>query len=65
MKNEKPEDRRERMRQEELKQNKASQMGDAFDRAKGGSLQDLVGGKSWKGTLVILVVIVIIFIFIR
>ena len=40
---ESPEDRRERMRQKELKRNPAGSI-------HGGGFQDLVGGLGWKGT---------------
>jgi len=56
--NEGPEERRERLRQEELKRNPAGTI-------HGGGLQDLVGGMGWKGTgiliLLILVCIIIYF----
>ncbi|WP_163536408.1 DUF6366 family protein [Gracilibacillus sp. YIM 98692] len=60
--NESPEDRRERMRQEEIKRNRASNIGDGFDRAQSGSLVDLVGSLGWKGTGILLVVIIVVFI---
>ncbi|WP_314733488.1 DUF6366 family protein [Anaerobacillus sp. CMMVII] len=40
---ERPEDRRERLRQEEIKRNLASKIGGGFNRAQSGSLVDLVG----------------------
>ncbi|KAB8138070.1 hypothetical protein F9U64_06380 [Gracilibacillus oryzae] len=49
-----PEERRERMRQEELKQPSSS--------VHGSGLQDLVGGIGWKGTFIIIIVIIAAFI---
>ncbi|WP_349408778.1 DUF6366 family protein [Pseudalkalibacillus sp. SCS-8] len=55
---ERPEDLRERLRQEEIKRNSASKIGDGFDRSQGGSLIDLVGSLGWKGTVLLLVLII-------
>lgn len=57
MKNDKelPEDRRERLRQKELKGNPSSSI-------HGSGLQDLVGGMSWKVTGLFIIAIVIGFI---
>jgi hypothetical protein len=55
---EKPEDRRERLRQEEIKRNLASNIGDCFNRAQSGSLVDLVGSLGWKGTRILIIVII-------
>ncbi len=51
---EKPEERRERMRQEELKNPSSS--------IHGSHLSDLVGGLGWKGTGILILVIIIGFI---
>ncbi|SES01823.1 hypothetical protein SAMN04487944_11544 [Gracilibacillus ureilyticus] len=51
---ESPENRRERMRQEELKHPSSS--------VHGSGLQDLVGGLGWRGTLIIIVIIILAFI---
>ncbi|MFP3888089.1 hypothetical protein HPB58_14930 [Priestia filamentosa] len=57
-----PERRRERLRGEELKRNSTGNMNDAFNRAEMGNLADLVGGLSWKGMGILLIVIIIGFI---
>lgn len=57
-----PERRRERLRGEELKRNSTGNMNDAFNRAEMGNLADLVGGLSWKGMGILLLVIIIGFI---
>lgn len=57
--NETPEERRERLRQEELKHPSSS--------IHGSNLSDLVGGLGWKGTgviiLILLIVLIILFVF--
>ena len=50
-----PEEKRERMRQEELKRNPAGSI-------HGGGLPDLVGGLGWKGTGTLIFVMIIGFI---
>ncbi|MDR9854973.1 DUF6366 family protein [Paenibacillus sp. VCA1] len=57
--NETPEEKRERLRQEELKSNPFGAFGDGVNRAQHGNLADLVGGLGWKGTVVIILVLVI------
>lgn len=52
-----PERTRERLRQEELKNNPFGHMN--MDRAQHGSLVDLVGSLGWKGTLVLIIVIIV------
>lgn len=47
-----PEERRERLRQEELKRNPAGSI-------HGGGLQDLVGGLGWKGTGILILLILV------
>jgi hypothetical protein len=54
-----PEQKRERLRQEELKKNPTGSMNDAFNRASSGSLADLVGSLSWKGTGLLIFVLII------
>lgn len=51
--NETPEQKRERMRQEELKHPSSS--------IHGSNLADLVGGLGWKGILIILILIILVF----
>lgn len=57
-----PEQKRERLRQEELKSNPTGNMNDAFNRANSGNLADLVGSLGWKGTGILILVIIIGFI---
>ncbi len=52
--NETPEERREKMRQEELKKPSSS--------IHGSGLPDLVGGLGWKGTGIIILVLIVGFI---
>ena len=49
------EEKRERMRQEELKRNPAGSI-------HGGGLHDLVGGLGWKGTGILILVLILGFI---
>jgi len=55
--NESPEERRERMRREELKKPSSS--------IHGSVLSDLVGSLSWKGTLIIIILIAILIVILR
>ena len=43
-----PEEKRERLRQEELKKNSTGALKDGFDRGESGNLADSVGGLGWK-----------------
>lgn len=54
-----PEERREKLRQEELKGNPGGNLKDSLDRGDNGSLVDLVGGLSWKGTGILILLIII------
>ena len=54
-----PEQKRERLRQEELKRNPTGSLNDAFNRAGSGGLADLVGSLGWKGTGILISVIII------
>lgn len=47
-----PEDRRERLRQEEIKRNPSSSI-------HGGGLPDLVGGLGWKGAGIVIIVLIV------
>jgi len=65
-----PEQKRERLRQQELKGNPTGTMNDAYNRANSGGLVNLVGSLGWKGIgLLILVniigIIVITFLFFK
>ncbi|WP_277673515.1 DUF6366 family protein [Piscibacillus halophilus] len=52
---ESPEERRERLRQQDIRENASS----AYSR---GGLQDLVGGLSWKATGMIVLVLILGFV---
>lgn len=59
-KNEDPEIRREKLRQEELKRrNPTGNINDSFNRAQSGGLVDLVGSLGWKGTGILILLIII------
>ncbi|MGE7763232.1 DUF6366 family protein [Peribacillus sp. NPDC097895] len=53
-----PEEKRERLRQEELKKNPIGALKDGFDRTENGNL-DLVAGLGWKGTGILIVVLIV------
>ena len=57
-----PERKRERLRQQELKNNPTGNLNDSFNRANSGSLVDLVGSFGWKGTGILILVIILGFI---
>jgi hypothetical protein len=57
-----PEQKRERLRQQELKDNSTGNLNDAFNRANNGSLVDLVGSLGWKGTGILILVLILGFI---
>ncbi|MBP2240366.1 hypothetical protein J2Z40_000921 [Cytobacillus eiseniae] len=54
-----PEQQRERIRQQELKNNPTGNLNDSFNRANNGSLVDLIGSLGWKGTGILILVIVV------
>ena len=54
-----PEEKRERLRQEELKKNPTGAVNDGFNRATTGNLADLVGGLGLKGTGIVIVILII------
>lgn len=56
--NQTPRQRREQLRQDELKKNPTGNVNDAFNRSNNGSLVDLIGGLGWKGTGVLILVMV-------
>lgn len=60
--NQTPEERRERLRQEEWKENPGGNLNDSLNRASNGNLADLVGGLGWKGTGIIILILVVSFI---
>lgn len=57
-----PEKRRERLRQQEWKDNPQGVSKDSWERGRHGSLVDLVGALSWKGTGILLLVMILGFI---
>ncbi|BAQ08885.1 hypothetical protein OXB_0413 [Bacillus sp. OxB-1] len=59
---EKPQEKRERLRQEELKKNPMGSLHDALNRGSSGNLTDLTGGMGWKGTGILILVLILGFI---
>lgn len=57
-----PEEKRERLRQSELKNNPTGSLHDSLNRGNNGNLTDLTGGLGWKGTGILIVVLIIGFI---
>ncbi|TFJ91729.1 DUF6366 family protein [Lentibacillus salicampi] len=57
-----PEEKRERIRQEELKNNPGGNFKDSLNRGSTGNIADLVGGLSWKGTGILILVLIVGFI---
>ncbi|MGH1058753.1 DUF6366 family protein [Bacillus paranthracis] len=62
MKKELPEEKRERIRQSELKNNSTGSLHDGLNRAETGSPVDMVGGMNWKGTALVILVLVLAYI---
>lgn len=60
--NKEEEERRERLKEEELKRNPTGNMNDSFHRVESGGLVDLVTGLGWKGTGILILVIIVGFI---
>ncbi len=56
---ENPEEKRERLRQEELKKNPSGALRDGLSRAENGNLTDLVGDLGWKGTGILIIVLIV------
>ncbi|MBJ8050520.1 hypothetical protein JDS87_00440 [Bacillus cereus] len=56
---ESPEEKRERMRQSELKNNPTDSLNDGLNRAESGSPVDMTGGMNWKGTGILILVLVL------
>lgn len=54
-----PEEKRERLRQSELKNNPTGSLNDALNRGSNGNLTDLTGGMGWKGTGILIVVLIV------
>ena len=59
MKKESPEEKRERIRQSELKNNPTGSLHDGLNRAETGSPVDMTGGMNWKGTALVILVLVL------
>ena len=57
-----PEEKRERLRQEELRNNPTGSLNDGLRRAENGNLQDVAGGMGWKGMLGTIVLIIVIYV---
>ncbi|ETT84122.1 DUF6366 family protein [Viridibacillus sp. FSL R5-0477] len=57
-----PEEKRERLRQSELKNNPSGSIHDALNRGSSGNLTDLTGGMGWKGTGILILVLIFGFI---
>ncbi|MGG0726332.1 DUF6366 family protein [Bacillus paramycoides] len=56
---ESPEEKRERMRQSELKNNPTGSLNAGLNRAETGNHVDMVGGMNWKGTGILILVLVL------
>ncbi|MET3195700.1 DUF6366 family protein [Gottfriedia sp. OAE603] len=54
-----PEQKRDRLRQQELKGNPTGNLNDVFNRANNGSLVDLVNSLGWKGTGILILVLIL------
>lgn len=53
------EDKRERLRQNELKNNPTGSLNDGLKRSENGNLVDLVGGMGWKGTGILILLLIL------
>ncbi|MGX5570619.1 DUF6366 family protein [Bacillus toyonensis] len=56
---ESPEEKREHIRQSELKNNPTGSLNDGLNRAESGSLGDMTRGMNWKGTGILILVLVL------
>jgi len=54
-----PEEKRERLRQEELKKNPTGALKDGFNRAGNGNFADLVGDLGWKETGILIIILIV------
>ncbi|MGG0187256.1 DUF6366 family protein [Bacillus rhizoplanae] len=57
-----PKEKRERLRQNELKNNPTGSLNEGLKREENGNLVDLSGDMSWKGTGLLILVLVLGFI---
>lgn len=53
------EEKRERLRQEELKKNPYGALRDGLNRGENGNITDLVGDLGWKGTGILIIVLIV------
>lgn len=53
------EEKRERLRQEELKKNPYGAFRDGLNRGENGNITDLVGDLGWKGTGILIIVLIV------
>ena len=56
---ENPEEKREKLRQEELKKNPTGALRDGIDRTENGNLVDLAGGMGWKDMGILIIVLIV------
>jgi hypothetical protein len=54
-----PAEKREKLRQEELKRNPGGALRDGLSRAENGNLTDVVGDLGWKGTAILIIVLIV------
>ncbi|MBO1912377.1 DUF6366 family protein [Sporosarcina sp. 6E9] len=54
-----PEEKRERLRQSELKNNSTGSLHDSLNRGSSGNLTDLTGGLGWKGMGLLIISIIV------
>ncbi|WP_026580947.1 DUF6366 family protein [Bacillus sp. J33] len=57
--NETPEDKREQLRQSELKNNPTGSLQDSLNRGANGNLTDLTGSLGWKGTGIVIIGLIV------
>ena len=57
-----PKEKRERLRQNELKNNPTGSLNEGLKRAENGNLVDLSGGMGWKSTGILILVLILGFI---
>lgn len=53
------EEKRERLRQEELKKNPYGAFRDGLSRGENGNITDLIGDLGWKGTGILIIVLIV------
>ncbi|MBS2771133.1 hypothetical protein KFV09_06180 [Anoxybacillus rupiensis] len=54
-----PEEKRERLRQDELKNNPTGSLHEGLKRTENSNLVDLTGGMSWKGIGILILVLIL------